>query len=137
MMAISFFELGWREFSYQLLYHNPELAETCLQDKFEAFPWRDDADLLKLELGETGYPIVDAGMRSAPPGYMHNRVRRLPASFLIKHLLIDWREGEKWFWECLVDADPANNSASSNGSPVAALMPRLIAFSTRYCRARN
>ena len=107
-------ELGWREFSYQLLYHNPELAETCLQDKFEAFPWRDDADAFAAwKLGETGYPIVDAGMRELRrTGYMHNRVRMIAASFLIKHLLIDWREGEKWFWECLVDADPANNSAS-------------------------
>ena len=109
-----FSELGWREFSYQLLYHNPELAETCLQDKFEAFPWRDDADAFEAwRLGETGYPIVDAGMRELRrTGYMHNRVRMIAASFLIKHLLIDWREGEKWFWECLVDADPANNSAS-------------------------
>ena len=107
-------ELGWREFSYQLLYHNPELAETCLQNKFEAFPWRDDADAFEAwRLGETGYPIVDAGMRELRrTGYMHNRVRMIAASFLIKHLLIDWREGEKWFWECLVDADPANNSAS-------------------------
>ena len=107
-------ELGWREFSYQLLYHNPELAETCLQNKFEAFPWRDDADAFEAwRLGETGYPIVDAGMRELRrTGYMHNRVRMIAASFLVKHLLIDWREGEKWFWECLVDADPANNSAS-------------------------
>ncbi|MEL0150319.1 MAG: deoxyribodipyrimidine photo-lyase [Rhodobiaceae bacterium] len=107
-------ELGWREFSYQLLYHNPELAETCLQNKFEAFPWRDDAQALEAwKRGETGYPIVDAGMRELRrTGYMHNRVRMIVASFLIKHLLIDWREGEKWFWECLVDADPANNSAS-------------------------
>ena len=107
-------ELGWREFSYQLLYHNPELAETCLQNKFEAFPWRDDADAFEAwKRGETGYPIVDAGMRELRrTGYMHNRVRMIAASFLIKHLLIDWREGEKWFWECLVDADPANNSAS-------------------------
>ncbi|CAI8216204.1 MAG: Deoxyribodipyrimidine photo-lyase [Alphaproteobacteria bacterium] len=107
-------ELGWREFSYQLLYHNPNLAETCLQNKFEAFPWRNDADAFEAwKHGETGYPIVDAGMRELRrTGYMHNRVRMIAASFLIKHLLIDWREGEKWFWECLVDADPANNSAS-------------------------
>lgn len=107
-------ELGWREFSYQLLYHNPDLAETCLQNKFEAFPWRNDADAFEAwKRGETGYPIVDAGMRELRrTGYMHNRVRMIAASFLIKHLLIDWREGEKWFWECLVDADPANNSAS-------------------------
>ena len=107
-------ELGWREFSYQLLYHNPNLPETCLQEKFEAFPWRDSADDLEAwKRGETGYPIVDAGMRELRrTGYMHNRVRMVAASFLIKHLLIDWREGEKWFWECLVDADPASNSAS-------------------------
>jgi len=107
-------ELGWREFSYQLLYHNPDLPETCLQEKFETFPWRDSADDLEAwKRGETGYPIVDAGMRELRrTGYMHNRVRMVAASFLIKHLLIDWREGEKWFWECLVDADPANNSAS-------------------------
>jgi len=107
-------EIGWREFSYQLLYHNPDLPETCLQEKFEAFPWRESAeDLEAWKRGETGYPIVDAGMRELRrTGYMHNRVRMIAASFLIKHLLIDWREGEKWFWECLVDADPANNSAS-------------------------
>jgi len=107
-------ELGWREFSYQLLYHNPALRETCLQEKFEAFPWRNDPHELEAwKRGETGYPIVDAGMRELRrTGYMHNRVRMIAASFLIKHLLVDWREGEKWFWECLVDADPANNSAS-------------------------
>lgn len=107
-------ELGWREFSYQLLYHNPDLPETCLQEKFEAFPWRNNEDELEAwKRGETGYPIVDAGMRELRrTGYMHNRVRMVAASFLIKHLLIDWREGEKWFWQCLVDADPANNSAS-------------------------
>jgi deoxyribodipyrimidine photo-lyase len=107
-------ELGWREFSYQLLYHNPNLPKTCLQEKFESFPWRNSADDLEAwKLGQTGYPIVDAGMRELRrTGYMHNRVRMVAASFLIKHLLIDWREGEKWFWECLVDADPANNSAS-------------------------
>ena len=107
-------ELGWREFSYQLLFHNPSLPETCLQEKFEAFPWRDSADDLEAwKRGETGYPIVDAGMRELRrTGFMHNRVRMVAASFLIKHLLIDWRIGEKWFWECLVDADPANNSAS-------------------------
>ena len=107
-------ELGWREFSYQLLYHNPDLRQTCLQEKFEAFPWRhNEADFEAWKSGETGYPIVDAGMRELRrTGYMHNRVRMVAASFLIKHLLIDWREGERWFWECLVDADPANNSAS-------------------------
>ena len=107
-------EIGWREFSYQLLFHNPQLPATCLQEKFEAFPWRADAEAFDAwKRGETGYPIVDAGMRELRrTGYMHNRVRMIAASFLIKHLLIDWREGEKWFWQCLVDADPANNSAS-------------------------
>ena len=107
-------EIGWREFSYQLLFHNPQLGETCLQEKFEAFPWRDAPDDLEAwKRGETGYPIVDAGMRELRrSGYMHNRVRMIAASFLIKHLLIDWREGEKWFWDCLADADPANNTAS-------------------------
>ena len=107
-------EIGWREFAYQLLFHNPHIGETCLAEKFEAFPWRDAPDDLEAwKRGETGYPIVDAGMRELRrTGYMHNRVRMIAASFLIKHLLIDWREGEKYFWEALLDADPANNTAS-------------------------
>ena len=107
-------EIGWREFAYQLLFHNPHMGETCLAEKFEAFPWRDAPDDLEAwKRGETGYPIVDAGMRELNrTGYMHNRVRMIVASFLIKHLLIDWREGEKYFWDALLDADPANNTAS-------------------------
>ena len=106
-------EVGWREFSYYLLYHYPDMPERCLQNKFEAFPWRDaPEDLEAWKQGQTGYPIVDAGMRElARTGFMHNRSRMIAASFLTKHLLIDWREGEKWFWECLADADPANNVA--------------------------
>ena len=107
-------EIGWREFAYQLMFHNPQIRDTCLVEKFEAFPWRDAPDDLESwKRGETGYPIVDAGMRELRrTGFMHNRVRMIAASFLIKHLLIDWREGEKWFWQCLADADPANNTAS-------------------------
>ena len=107
-------EVGWREFAYQLLFHNPHMSETCLAAKFEAFPWRDaPEDLEAWKRGETGYPIVDAGMRELRrTGFMHNRVRMIAASFLIKHLLIDWREGERYFWDRLLDADPANNTAS-------------------------
>jgi deoxyribodipyrimidine photo-lyase len=107
-------ELGWREFSYHLLHHFPDLATKNLQSRFDAFPWRDDdAALQAWQRGCTGYPIVDAGLRELwHTGWMHNRVRMVTASFLIKHLLIDWRLGEQWFWDTLVDADPANNTAS-------------------------
>lgn len=107
-------ELAWREFSYHLLYQFPELPHKNLQPKFDAFDWRHDPQALKRwQRGQTGYPIVDAGMRELwQTGYMHNRVRMVVASFLIKNLLIDWRHGERWFWDCLVDADLANNSAS-------------------------
>jgi deoxyribodipyrimidine photo-lyase len=107
-------ELGWREFSYHLLHHFPDLATKNLQARFDAFPWRDDAAALTAwQRGRTGYPIVDAGMRELwHTGWMHNRVRMVVASFLIKHLLIDWRRGEEWFFDTLVDADPANNTAS-------------------------
>lgn len=107
-------ELGWREFAHSLLYYFPELPTKNWQPKFDAFPWREDnARLQQWQRGMTGYPIVDAGMRELwQTGYMHNRVRMITASFLIKNLLIDWREGERWFWDCLVDADLANNSAS-------------------------
>jgi deoxyribodipyrimidine photo-lyase len=107
-------ELGWREFSYHLLNHFPDLGTKNLQSRFDAFPWRDDDKALRAwQRGRTGYPIVDAGMRELwHTGWMHNRVRMVCASFLIKHLLIDWRRGEEWFWDTLVDADPANNTAS-------------------------
>jgi deoxyribodipyrimidine photo-lyase len=107
-------EIGWREFSYHLLFHNPELATRNYNPRFDAFPWRhDDAALTAWRRGRTGYPIIDAGLRELwTTGWMHNRVRMIVASFLIKHLLIDWREGEAWFWDTLVDADPANNAAS-------------------------
>ena len=107
-------ELGWREFSYYLLYHFPDLPKVNFQKKFDTFPWQKNEEFLRLwQRGETGYPIVDAGMRELwQTGYMHNRLRMVVGSFLVKNLLIDWREGERWFWDCLVDADLASNSAS-------------------------
>ncbi len=106
-------ELGWREFSWHLLHRHPELATAGLQRKFDRFPWRiDDAALRAWQRGRTGYPLVDAGMRQLwQTGWMHNRVRMVAASFLVKHLLIDWRRGERWFWDTLVDADAASNPA--------------------------
>ncbi|MBL8582192.1 MAG: deoxyribodipyrimidine photo-lyase [Rhizobiaceae bacterium] len=107
-------EIGWREFCYHLLFHNPGLATKNYNAAFDAFPWREDANLLaRWQRGTTGYPIVDAGMRQLwQTGWMHNRVRMIVASFLVKHLLIDWRQGEEWFWDTLVDADPASNPAN-------------------------
>ncbi|MGY4308083.1 deoxyribodipyrimidine photo-lyase [Bradyrhizobium sp. USDA 4369] len=107
-------ELGWREFSRHLLFNNPDLATRNLQPSFDAFPWtQDDAALWAWQRGQTGYPIVDAGMRELwHTGSMHNRVRMVAASLLVKHLLIDWRLGEQWFWDTLVDADPGSNPAS-------------------------
>jgi deoxyribodipyrimidine photo-lyase len=107
-------ELVWREFSWHLLFHFPDLPQTSLNHRFEAFPWRNDADLFeKWTKGKTGYPIVDAGMRQLwVHGWMHNRVRMVVASFLIKHLGMDWRLGQSWFEDTLVDADPASNAAS-------------------------
>ncbi|WP_341894084.1 deoxyribodipyrimidine photo-lyase [Ferrovibrio terrae] len=106
-------ELGWREFSYHLLFHFPELPQQNFRADFDAFPWQPRPDFLAAWQGaRTGYPIVDAGMRQLwHTGWMHNRVRMIAASFLIKHLLQDWRKGEAWFWDTLVDADLANNAA--------------------------
>ncbi len=107
-------ELVWREFSMHLLFHFPTLPNKPFRPEFAAFPWHDDEDALQAwQKGQTGYPIVDAGMRELrTTGWMHNRVRMVVASFLIKHLLVHWRYGEAWFWDTLVDADLANNSAS-------------------------
>jgi deoxyribodipyrimidine photo-lyase len=107
-------ELGWREFCRHLLFDVPQLATRNLQPAFDAFPWKQDERALRAwQRGRTGYPIVDAGMRELwHTGVMHNRVRMVAASFLVKHLLIDWREGEKWFWDTLVDADPGSNPAN-------------------------
>ena len=107
-------ELGWRDFSAHLLLQAPDLPERNLHKKFDRFPWLSDEKLRKAwETGNTGYPIVDAGMRELwRTGYMHNRVRMIAASFLVKNLLQDWRHGERWFWNSLLDADLANNAAS-------------------------
>ncbi|MBW6424770.1 DNA photolyase family protein [Rhizobium sp. XQZ8] len=107
-------ELAWRDFCYNLLIEFPELNEKNWDDKFDPFEWEYDAkDFHAWTSGRTGYPIVDAGMRQLwRYGFMHNRVRMIAASFLIKDLMIDWRKGEKWFRDTLVDADPANNSAN-------------------------
>ncbi len=107
-------EVVWREFSYHLLFHFPHLPDRALRPEFEAFPFQHDhAGLRAWQRGMTGYPIVDAGMRQLwQTGWMHNRVRMMTASFLIKDLLISWRTGIAWFWDTLVDADIANNSAS-------------------------
>lgn len=107
-------ELGWREFSHYLLFHFPTLPRKNFQPKFDAFPWQENPSYLSAwQQGITGIPMVDAGMRQLwQTGYMHNRVRMICASFLTKNLQIDWRMGEDWFWDCLVDADLAANSAS-------------------------
>ena len=107
-------ELGWREFCRHLLFDVPDLASRNLQPSFDAFPWQhDDKALAAWQRGRTGYPIVDAGMRQLwHSGVMHNRVRMVVASFLVKHLLIDWRAGEAWFWDTLVDADAGSNPAN-------------------------
>jgi deoxyribodipyrimidine photo-lyase len=106
-------EVGWREFCHQLLFHNPTLPDKNLKAEFDAMPWRDDPEgQARWQQGQTGYPLIDAGMRQLwQTGWMHNRVRMVVASFLTKHLLIDWRHGERWFWDTLVDADLASNSA--------------------------
>ena len=107
-------ELGWREFCRHLLHDQPNLATENLQANFDDFPWKaDKKSLAAWQRGRTGYPIVDAGLRELwHTGVMHNRVRMVVASFLVKHLLIDWREGEAWFWDTLVDADAGSNPAN-------------------------
>lgn len=106
-------QLGWREFSYHLLHHWPELPTRAFRKNFEDFPWCHDSEhLTAWQSGRTGVPLVDAGMRELwHTGWMHNRVRMVAASFLVKNLLIHWQYGETWFWDTLVDADLANNAA--------------------------
>lgn len=106
-------EIGWREFSYYLLHHFPQMEKNNLQTKFDNFNWENSEEKFdSWKKGETGYPIVDAGMRELwQTGFIHNRTRMVVASFLVKNLLIDWRLGEEWFWDCLVDADYASNIA--------------------------
>jgi deoxyribodipyrimidine photo-lyase len=105
-------ELVWREFAHHLLHHQPHTPERPLSPRFEHFPWENDPEGLEAwQHGATGYPIVDAGMRQLEAtGWMHNRVRMIVASFLVKDLLLPWQEGADWFWRHLVDADLANNT---------------------------
>ncbi|MCC7530321.1 MAG: deoxyribodipyrimidine photo-lyase [Candidatus Melainabacteria bacterium] len=105
-------ELVWREFAHSLLYHFPHTANSPLRPEFERFAWRNDPDLLeRWQKGATGYPLIDAGMRELwHTGWMHNRVRMIVASFLVKDLLLPWQQGAEWFWDTLVDADLANNT---------------------------
>ncbi len=112
-------ELVWRDYAQNLVTASPDYGKTNGRAQFDAFPWRDPAepevaaDIAAWQQGRTGYPIVDAGMRQLwATGWMHNRVRMIAASFLIKHLLVDWRVGEAWFWDTLVDADYASNAAN-------------------------
>jgi deoxyribodipyrimidine photo-lyase len=106
-------ELVWRDFNYHLLTHFGRLDSRNIDARFDAFPWREaPAELKAWQRGQTGYPLVDAAMRQLwQTGWMHNRMRMVTASFLAKHLLIDWREGEQWFWDTLVDGDPASNAS--------------------------
>lgn len=105
-------EVGWREFSHHLLYHFPRTPTEPLRAGFKKFPWRKGTAFLKAwQTGKTGYPIVDAGLRELwTTGWMHNRVRMIVASFLVKDLLLSWQEGAAWFWDTLVDADLAQNT---------------------------
>ena len=105
-------EIYWREFAYNVLYHFPDTPDRPLQPAYADFPWESDKVLLQAwQRGRTGYPIVDAGMRQLwQTGWMHNRVRMIVASLLVKHLLQDWKQGASWFWDTLVDADLASNT---------------------------
>lgn len=107
-------ELGWREFNAAIAARVPDIAQVNFNRAFDAFPWRGGPAAFRAwTRGRTGYPLVDAGLRQLwASGWMHNRVRMVVASFLAKHLLIDWREGEAWFWDCLVDADHASNAGN-------------------------
>lgn len=107
-----FTEIGWREFAHHLLCHFPHIVTQPLRREFERFPWRDDGQRLTAwQRGQTGYPMVDAGMRELwATGWMPNRVRMVVASFLVKDLLIPWQKGARWFWDTLIDADLANNT---------------------------
>ena len=105
-------EVGWREFNWNILFHFPTLSKDNYRSEFDEFGWGDidERELTAWKTGTTGIPLVDAGMRELwQSGTMHNRVRMVTASFLIKNLLVDWRVGEAWFWDCLVDADEASN----------------------------
>jgi deoxyribodipyrimidine photo-lyase len=132
-------EIVWRDYAQNVIAQTPRYPEESYREAFARFPWRDPrgderaaADLAAWQHGRTGYPIVDAGMRQLwASGWMHNRVRMIAASFLIKHLLLDWRLGERWFWDTLIDADYANNGVNwqwVSGSGVdSSMFPRIMA----------
>jgi deoxyribodipyrimidine photo-lyase len=105
-------ELGWREFAHHLLFHFPDTPEQPLRERYASFPWKSNPTALKAwQFGRTGYPIIDAGMRELwQTGWMHNRVRMVVASFLVKDLLLPWTQGARWFWDTLIDADLASNT---------------------------
>jgi deoxyribodipyrimidine photo-lyase len=105
-------EVGWREFAHHLLYHFPHTPNEPLREDFKKFPWRNNPAWLEAwQRGRTGVPLVDAGMRELwTTGWMHNRIRMVVASFLVKNLLLPWQEGARWFWDTLVDADLAQNT---------------------------
>jgi len=107
-------EIAWRDFANHLLFHFPDIPEKNWKSAFDQYPWREDTEqLLAWKSGMTGYPMVDAGMRELwHTGYMHNRIRMLVGSFLVKHLQMHWSHGEAWFWDTLLDADLANNTSS-------------------------
>lgn len=139
-------EIVWRDYAQNVIYQSPRYPEANYRDSFDRFPWRDPAketaaaqDLKAWQQGRTGYPIVDAGMRQLwSIGWMHNRVRMITASFLIKHLLIDWRHGERWFWDTLIDADYGNNGVNwqwISGSGVdSSMFPRIMAPLTQSAK---
>jgi deoxyribodipyrimidine photo-lyase len=126
-------QLGWREFAYHLLYHFPHTPDNPLRQAFADFPWRQDAVALRAwQRGKTGYPLVDAGMRELwSTGWMHNRLRLVVASFLVKDLLLPWHTGAAWFWDTLVDADLANNTLGWQWAAGCG------ADATPYCRVFN
>ena len=110
-------ELGWRDYAQTVIVQFPDYGSRNAREAYDRLEWRGGAaarsDLAAWQQGRTGYPIVDAGMRQLwATGWMHNRVRMIAASFLVKHLLIDWREGEQWFWDTLVDADYGSNAVN-------------------------
>ena len=129
-------EVGWRDYSQTIMAQYPHVGDANVRPAFDRMPWRTgaaaDADLRAWQTGRTGYPIVDAGMRQLwQSGWMHNRLRLITSSFLVKHLLIDWRDGARWFWDCLLCADYGNNSVNwqwTAGSGVdSSLFPRIMA----------
>lgn len=132
-------EIGWRDFARYVLFHFPTTIEKPLRPEFRRFAWLKSPHLKAWQKGMTGYPIVDAGMRQLwATGWMHNRVRMIVASFLVKDLLVSWTDGAAWFWDTLVDADLASNTFNWQWTGAAVRMPRLISVSlTRLHRGSD